>query len=248
MSIFERTQLIIGQEALKKLADSHVVVFGVGGVGSFVCEALARAGVGRLTIFDDDTVAESNINRQLVALHSTIGMPKVEVMAQRINDINPNCSVTQNRCFYTAENAEQYPFDDADFIVDAIDTVSSKLLLIEQANKANVPIICSMGTGNKLDPSRFEITDISKTSVCPLAKVMRKELKNRGIKHVTVLYSKEEPIKPAQLEKTDSAADASPYRKGGSSRRQTPGSISFVPSVAGLTIAGHVINRLIAEK
>ncbi len=227
-----RSELLFGGEALLKLKNSKVIVFGVGGVGSFVCEALARSGIGSITLVDSDAIAKSNINRQLIALTSTIGMPKVKIMAERILDINPNCHVTPLECFYTKE--KEVDIAGYDYIVDAIDTVTSKLVLIEEANHLGIPIISSMGTGNKLDPTRFEIADISKTSVCPLARVMRRELKLRGITHLKVLYSKEEPIKPQECDPCDG-------------RRQTPGSVSFVPPVAGMIIAGEIIKDLIKK-
>lgn len=232
MGRFERTELLLGADSVKKLSDVKVIVFGIGGVGSFVCEALARSGVGTITLVDNDTVSESNINRQLIALTSTIGSNKTDVMKERIYEINPDCNVTSIPCFYTKE--KEVSIDGFDYVVDAIDTVTSKLTLIEEANKLSIPIISSMGTGNKLDPTMFEISDISKTSVCPLARVMRKELKNRGIKHLKVLYSKEEPISP-----TTNLTEGS--------RRSIPGSVSFVPSVAGLIIAGEVIKDIISK-
>ena len=219
-----RTEQLIGSEAIEKLKKARVAVFGIGGVGSYVVEALARSGVGSLDLIDNDNVAESNLNRQLVALHSTLGKPKVLVAKERVIDINPNIQVNVHQCFYLPEESDKFPFEEYDYIVDAIDTVKAKISLVEEANKANTPIICSMGTGNKLDPSRFEISDISKTSVCPLAKVMRVELRKRGINHLKVLYSKEEPVNVGS---------------------RTPASISFVPSVAGLIIAGEVIKDLI---
>lgn len=232
MDRFSRSELLLGREALLKLKKSKVIVFGVGGVGSFVCEALARSGVGTIAMVDSDKVCESNINRQIIALSSTIGTAKVKVMAERILDINPQCNVVTYECFYTKD--KEIDVAGFDYIVDAVDTVTSKLVLIEEADRLEIPIISSMGTGNKLDPTRFEIADISKTSVCPLARVMRRELKIRGITHLKVLYSKEEPIKPAE-----SLADAS--------RRQIPGSVSFVPPVAGMIIAGEVIKDLIKK-
>ena len=192
MSRFERTELLLGKDAVNKLKNAKVIVFGVGGVGSFVCEALARGGVGTISLVDNDTVSESNINRQLVALSSTVGLNKTDVMRDRILEINPDCNVTSIPCFYTKE--KEVNISGFDYVVDAIDTVTSKLTLIEEATRLCVPIISSMGTGNKLDPTRFEIADISKTSVCPLARVMRRELRMRGINHLKVLYSKEEPI------------------------------------------------------
>ncbi len=231
MNEFSREELIIGKENVDKLNSKKVAVFGIGGVGSYVVEGLARAGVKKFVLIDNDAVAESNINRQLIALHSTIGMSKVEVAKNRILDINLNAKVEIRQEFYS-KDTNNWIDNSIDYIVDAIDTVSSKLDLIEQAKTLNIPIISCMGTGNKLDPTRFEVVDISKTSVCPLAKVMRKELKNRGIKNVKVLYSKEEPIK--------AIAD---YVNG----KHSPGSISFVPSVAGLIIAGEVVKDLIKK-
>ena len=239
MGQYDRTALVIGDEGIEKLKKSRVAVFGIGGVGSYTVEALARAGVGTIAIYDNDTVSESNINRQLIALHSTVGRKKTEVMAERIADINPDIKVIANDIFYSAENANIFNPKDFDYVVDAIDTVSSKLLLIERCEKTNTPIISCMGTGNHLDPSKFAIADISKTSVCPLARVMRLELKKRGIKKLKVLYSTEQPIKPETDEKL-----LEEEKQKGSSRRQIPGSISFVPSVAGLMIAGEVIKQL----
>lgn len=224
--MFSRTEQLIGANALDKLKNARVAVFGIGGVGSYVVEALARSGVGILDLVDNDVVAESNLNRQLVALHSTIGFPKVEVAAKRVKDINPDIQVYCHQCFYLPEEADKFPFSEYDYIVDAIDTVKAKISLVEEAQKVGTPIICSMGTGNKLDPTRFEIADIAKTSVCPLAKVMRLELRKRGIHHVKVLYSKEEPVNVGS---------------------RTPASIAFVPSVAGLVIAGEVIKDLISQ-
>ena len=225
MEIYKRTDLLIGEENRKKLGSAHVAVFGIGGVGSYICEALARAGVGELTLIDGDTVAKSNINRQLIALHSTVGQDKVAVMKARICDINPDIKVFAQKLFYCEENSGSIDFTQFSYVVDAIDTVTSKLLIIENSKKYGVPIISSMGTGNKLDASQFKICDIKKTSVCPLARVMRRELKIRGIDSLKVLYSQEQP------QKTD----------GG----RTPASISFVPSVAGLLIAGEVIKDII---
>lgn len=224
--------MLIGCDATEKLKSSSVAVFGCGGVGSYIIEALARAGVGHITVIDGDAVAESNINRQLIATRQTVGMPKTEATKERILSINPECDVTAHQIFYSADNADAIPFDSFDYIADAIDTVSSKLLIIERAKAAGVPLISSMGTGNKLDPSRFRITDISKTSVCPLARAMRKLLKERGIKDVKVLWSDEEPVRLAE-KLTDSE-----------SGRVIPASISFVPSVAGLMIAGEMIREL----
>ena len=238
---FSRMELIIGEEAVKTLKGARVAVFGVGGVGSYVIESLARCGVGTLDIVDDDVVCLTNINRQLVALHSTISKKKVDVMKNRILDINPEAIVNTYECFYCENNKDDFPFAQYDYVVDAIDTVAAKLLLIQKAKEANVPVISSMGVGNKLYPEKLVITDIGKTYMCPLAKVMRKELKARGIKKCKVVYSPEKPISPIQNE--DTASEMKP----GSSRRQIPGSISFVPSVAGLLIAGEVVRDLIKK-
>ncbi len=226
MEMFDRTDMLIGKEKRKKLKNCHVAVFGIGGVGSYSCEALARAGVGRLTVIDSDTVSSSNINRQLIALQSTVGQKKVEVAAARIKDINPDICVDALDIFFCADTEESLDFSQFDYVIDAIDTVTSKLLIIQKAKACGVPVISCMGTGNKLDPIAFKIADINKTSVCPLARVMRRELKVRGITDVKVLYSTEQP-----------------QNQDNSSR--TPASISFVPSVAGLLIAGEVIKDII---
>lgn len=225
----ERTALLLGEENVRKLENCHVAVLGLGGVGGACAEALARAGVGEMTLFDPDTVSESNINRQLIALHSTAGMPKTQACAQRLLDINPHIHLHRETVFFSAENAESYPFSKYDYVVDAIDTVSSKLLLVELANRAGTPIISCMGTGNKLHPEMLEISDIQKTSVCPLCRVMRRELKKRGMEHLTVVYSKEEPMKVV--------ADTE-------HGRHAPGSISFVPPAAGYLLASKVIRDL----
>lgn len=230
LNIFSRAELLLGEEALEKLRSARVALFGIGGVGSFAAEALARGGVGHITLVDGDTVSITNINRQLIALHSTVGKEKTAVMAERIADISPETEVETYPVVYGAENRDLLDFSTYDYVIDAIDTVTSKLILIEEAKKAGVPVISCMGTGNKFHPERFEVTDISKTSVCPLAKVMRKELKVRGIKNVKVVYSKEEPQKPAESPKTG--------------KRQIPGSLSFVPPVAGLLLAGEVIRHI----
>ena len=231
MSIFERTELLLGSDAMEKLFHARVIVFGVGGVGSYVVEALVRSGVGSLTLVDGDTVSESNINRQLVATLSTVGRAKVDVAAEHARDINPAIRVTASHQFFSAENADAFDFTQYDYAVDAIDTVSSKLLIIEKAKRAGIGVISCMGAGNKLDPARFEVADISKTSVCPLAKVMRRELRVRGIQHVKVVFSKEEPIR----------------RQDPSGGRPVPGSVAFVPSAAGLMIAAEVVKDLTAE-
>lgn len=230
LNIFSRAELLLGEEALHKLRSARVALFGIGGVGSFAAEALARGGVRHITLVDGDTVSITNINRQLIALHSTVGKEKTAVMAERIADISPETEVETYPVVYGAENRDLLDFSTYDYVIDAIDTVTSKLILIEEAKKAGVPVISCMGTGNKFHPERFEVTDISKTSVCPLAKVMRKELKVRGIKNVKVVYSKEEPQKPAESPETG--------------KRQIPGSLSFVPPVAGLLLAGEVIRHI----
>lgn len=235
---FARTQMLLGKEALRKLSQVKVAVFGVGGVGGFAAQALARSGVGKIELTDSDTVALSNINRQIVAFHSTVGMYKTEVMRKMIEDINPEAEVTEKRIFFLPETADCFDFSSYDYVIDAVDTVSAKIQLAEMCNAAGVPIISSMGAGNKLDPTAFEVTDIYKTSVCPLAKVMRRELKKRGIGKLKVVYSKEPPLTPKSQPQEEN---------NGSSRRQTPGSVAFVPSVAGLIIAGEVIKDLIGE-
>ena len=230
---FSRTALLIGEESIEKLKKMRVAVFGVGGVGGFVVEALARAGVGNLDLVDNDRVSLTNLNRQIIALHSTIGKSKVQVAKARAMDINPEINVKVYETFYLPETADQFDFTQYDYVVDAIDTVSGKLMLVEQAHRVKTPIISAMGAGNKLDATAFEVADISKTSVCPLAKVMRRELKKRGIYHLKVVYSKEQPLTPGQSEETK-----------GSTKRPVPGSISFVPSVVGLILAGEVIKDL----
>lgn len=245
---FSRMELLIGHNGLEKLKNSSVIIFGIGGVGSYTAEALGRTGIGHIAIIDDDKLCLTNINRQIIATHSTIGKNKVDVMKDRLLDINPLCKIDTYKCFYNAETADQFDFTKFDYIIDAIDTVSSKIELILRAKAANVPIISSMGTGNKLDPKRFEIADIYKTSVCPLARVMRKELKERGIDSLKVLFSKEVPIAPQEeVEiscKNNCVCPPGTIRKC-VVRRQIPGSISFVPSVAGLIIASEVIKDLI---
>lgn len=238
---FSRTAMLVGAEGVKTLGRSRVAVFGVGGVGGAVCEALARAGVGALDLFDDDVVSASNLNRQVVALHSSLGRPKVEVMAERILDINPGCAVRCHRVFYTPASAGEYPLDGYDYVVDAIDTVSAKIALAERACAAGVPAIASMGAGNKLHPERFEVTTIDKTTTCPLARVMRRELGRRGIKKLKVVYSREQALTPRQPAVAEPAGAARP----GSPKRQTPGSISFVPAAAGLVLAGEVVRDLL---
>ena len=241
---FIRTRLLIGDEPLNKLAAAKVAVFGVGGVGGFCVEALARAGIGTLHLYDDDTVSESNLNRQLIALHSTIGRPKVEVMAQRVLDINPKCNVQAIPMFYLPENADTVDLSQYDYVIDAIDTVAAKLELVKRCTQLNVPIISAMGSGNKLDPSAFVVTDISKTQGCPLARVMRKELRKRGINHLKVVYSEEEPLTPMAPPVEEAPAEMGGTRPPSSARRATPGSIAFVPGAAGLVLAGAVIRDI----
>ena len=230
---FARTALLLGEEAVQRLQNARVAVFGVGGVGGYVVEALARSGVGALDLIDNDTVAESNLNRQIIALRSTLGQYKTDVAKARILDINPACKVTVYHTFYLPETAHVFDFSQYAYIVDAIDTVKGKLALVQQAQAAGTPIISSMGAGNKLDPTRFEVADIYKTSVCPLARVMRYECKKRGLKGFKAVYSKEPPVRP--VKKSDEQTV----------RRDIPGSTAFVPSVAGLIIAGEVIKDLI---
>lgn len=242
-----RTELLLGTAAMKQLANATVAVFGIGGVGSFTVEGLVRAGVTKFALFDDDKVCLTNLNRQLIATRKTVGKQKVDVMKERILEINPKAEVTCHITFYTEENADEFPLDQYSYIVDAIDTVSAKLALVERAQKANIPIISCMGAGNKLDPTRFEVTDIYKTSVCPLAKVMRRELKQRHIKKLKVVYSKEEALAPLELEDSSCRHHCicpADTKRTCTIRRQIPGSVSFVPSVAGLIIAGEVIKDL----
>ena len=232
---FSRTEILLGPEAVSKLQQARVAVFGVGGVGGYTVEALARCGVGQLDLIDSDTVSISNINRQILATHSTVGMLKVEAAKNRVLDINPECIVRVFPIFYLPETAEQFDFTQYDYIVDCIDTVTGKLQLVERAVAAGTPIICSMGTGNKLDPAAFMVADISKTSMCPLARIMRKELKKRGINHLKVVYSQEEAMTP----------DVDPEELARTGKRQIPGSVAFVPGAAGLILAGEVVKDLI---
>lgn len=247
MKEFSRTQLLLGKEAMKKLNNSTVAVFGIGGVGSFAVEAFVRSGIGGIALFDDDKVCLTNINRQLIATRKTVGKKKVEVMKERILEINPKCCVEANECFYTSQNASEFDLSKYNYIVDAIDTVSSKLTLIEEAKKAGVPVISCMGAGNKLDPTRFEVADIYETSVCPLAKVMRRELKARGIASLKVVYSKEEVLKPkaeVDLSCRNNCICPPDTKRKCTVRRQIPGSISFVPPAAGLILAAEVIKDI----
>ena len=246
---FARTQLLLGKEAMEKLKNSTVAVFGIGGVGTFAVEALARCGVGNFALFDDDKVCLTNINRQIIATRKTIGRKKVEVMAERIKEINPNANVTGYQVFYMPDNADEYDLSAYDYIVDAVDTVTAKLELIVRAKANNIPIISSMGAGNKLNPTMLEVTDIYKTSVDPLAKVMRHELKKREIKSLKVVYSKENPITPIDEGEDckDSCGCPTGTERKPTKRRAVPGSVSFVPSVAGLIIASEVVKDIAAK-
>ncbi len=238
MDNFERTSLLLGGEAMRILADSRVAVFGLGGVGGYVVEALARSGVGALDLVDSDRISPSNLNRQLLATRETLGQWKTEAAAARVHSINPACRVTLHRCFYLPETAPLFDFSQYDYVVDAIDTVTGKLMLVEEALRCGTPIISSMGTGNKLDPTAFRVADISETAVCPLARIMRKELKKRGIEHLKVVYSREKPLEPTER--------LIPAEEAG--RRDIPGSVAFVPSVAGMILAGEVVKDLTHTK
>ena len=234
---FSRTEILLGKYGVERLKKSRVAVFGIGGVGGYVAEALARSGMGALDLIDNDEVSLTNINRQIIALHSTVGRPKVDVMKERVLDINPECNVRIFQCFYLPETKNLFDFTEYDYVVDAVDTVTAKIQLIVQAKEAGVPIISSMGAGNKLNPASFEVADISQTSVCPLARVMRQECKKRGIKNVKVVYSKEKPVESKLSEEEKKSAE----QKGNG---LAPGSCAFVPSVAGLIIASEVVKDL----
>lgn len=247
---FSRTQLLLGDEAMNKLAASRVAVFGVGGVGGYVCEALIRSGVGAIDLVDNDKVCLTNLNRQIIATRKTVGQYKTQVMKERILDINPDAKVEVHNCFFLPENADDFEFEKYDYVVDAVDTVTAKIALVMKCKEKNVPIISSMGAGNKLDASAFRVADIYKTKVCPLAKVMRRELKKRGVKKLKVVYSEEMPIKP--LEDMSSSCKTNCICPPGAQhkctqRRAIPGSVAFVPSVAGLIIAGEVVKDLIKD-
>ena len=232
---FSRTELLLGKENMEKLTVARVCIFGIGGVGGYVAEALARSGIGHLELVDNDVVCLSNLNRQIIATHETVGRYKVDVMKERILSINPAAEVTVHKCFYLPETQAQFDFTKYDYVVDAIDTVSGKIALVLQAEESGTPVISSMGAGNKLDPAGFQVADIYQTSVCPLAKVMRRELKRRGVKKLKVVYSKELPV---AVHNDEESLQSSP-------RRNIPGSIAFVPSVAGLIIAGEVVKDLV---
>ena len=245
---FSRTALLLGQKAMEKLAESRVAVFGIGGVGGYTVEALVRSGVGAVDLIDSDKVCLTNLNRQIIAVESSIGKYKVDVMRERIRDINPETVVNVHKCFYLPETKDAFDFSQYSYVVDAVDTVTAKLQLVMEAEKAGVPVISSMGAGNKLDPTAFQVADIYKTSVCPLAKVMRRELKKRGIKKLKVVYSQEQPLTPERAGNPEEQETGSGDSGISSSRRATPGSVAFVPSVAGLIIAGEVIKDLIKER
>ena len=246
MTQFSRTQLLLGTDAMERLAGSRVAVFGIGGVGGYVCEALVRSGVGAFDLIDNDQVCLSNLNRQIIATHKTIGRYKTGVMKERMLDINPDVDVRIHNWFFLPENADQFPFEAYDYVVDAVDTVTAKIALVMKANELNIPIISSMGAGNKLDASKFEVTDIYKTKVCPLAKVMRRELKKRGVKKLKVVYSEEKPLTPNACQENNNKTNDAGIADAGQThaRRSTPGSVAFVPSVAGLIIAGEVVKDL----
>ncbi len=235
---FERTRLLLGDKGMEKLKNSRVAVFGVGGVGGHLAEALVRSGVGEIDLIDDDTVSVSNINRQAVATLSSVGKPKVEAAKDRFLDLNADCKINAIQKFFTPETAEEFDFSQYDYVADAIDTVTGKIELVMRCNEAGTPIISSMGAGNKLDPTRFEVTDIHKTETCPLARVMRRELKKRGIKKLKVVYSKEPALTPLECDE----------ESGAHQKRQTPGSVAFVPSVAGLIMAGEIVKDLIKDE
>ena len=245
---FSRTELLFGKEAMDKLAGSKVAVFGIGGVGGYVCEALVRSGVGAFDLIDDDKVCLTNLNRQIIATRSTVGKYKAEVMRDRMLDINPKVEVEVHKCFFLPENADDFPWDSYDYVVDAVDTVTAKIALVMKCKEKNIPIISSMGAGNKLDGSQFKVADIYKTKVCPLAKVMRRELKKRGVKKLKVVYSEEIPTRPIE-DMSISCRNHCICPPGAAhkctERRDIPGSVAFVPSVAGLIIAGEVAKDLI---
>lgn len=243
---FSRSALLLGDDAIQRIFHAKIAVFGVGGVGGHCVEALARSGVGTLHIYDDDTVSVSNLNRQLAALHSTVGLPKAQVMADRVRDINPDCHVKAIRMFYLPSNADEVDLSQYDYVVDCIDTVSAKLDLIARCTAMKTPIISAMGTGNKLDPSALYVTDISKTQGCPLARVMRKELRKRGILHLKVVCSSEEPKTPLSRPQAEAPVQTD-TRPGSTARRDTPGSLPFVPAAAGLLLASAVVRDLIRE-
>ena len=244
---FQRTESLIGDIAVKKLLRSKVIVFGIGGVGGYACEALVRSGIGAFDLIDDDKVCLTNLNRQIIATRKTVGKYKTEVMKERMLEINPNVDVRIHNCFFLPENADEFPFDEYDYIIDAVDTVTAKISIIMKANELGIPVISSMGAGNKLDPTAFRVADIYKTRVCPLAKVMRRELKKRGVKKLKVVYSEEQPTRPIEDMsiscRTNCICPPGAEHKC-TERRDIPGSVAFVPSVVGLIIAGEVIKDI----
>jgi tRNA A37 threonylcarbamoyladenosine dehydratase len=244
---FSRTQLLLGESAMQELANKRVAVFGIGGVGGYACEALVRSGIGAFDLIDDDKVCLTNLNRQIIATRKTVGRYKTEVMKERMLEINPNVDVRIHNCFFLPENADKFPFNEYDYIIDAVDTVTAKISIIMKANELGIPVISSMGAGNKLDPTAFMVADIYKTRVCPLAKVMRRELKKRGVKKLKVVYSEEQPTRP--IKDTSISCRTNCICPPGAEhkcteRRDIPGSVAFVPSVAGLIIAGEVIKDI----
>lgn len=244
---FSRTELLLGKEAMEQLSKARVAVFGVGGVGGYACEALVRSGIGAFDLIDDDKVCLTNLNRQIIATRKTVGKYKTDVMKERMLEINPDVDVAIHKCFFLPENADEFPFEEYDYIIDAVDTVTAKIELVMKAQEKNVPIISSMGAGNKLDASMFQVADIYKTKVCPLAKVMRRELKKRGVKKLKVVYSEEKPTRPIEDMaiscRTNCICPPGAKHKC-TERRDIPGSVAFVPPVAGLIIAGEVIKDL----
>lgn len=248
---FSRTQLLLGESAMQELANKRVAVFGIGGVGGYACEALVRSGIGAFDLIDDDKVCLTNLNRQIIATRKTVGRYKTEVMKERMLEINPNVDVRIHNCFFLPENADKFPFDEYDYIIDAVDTVTAKISIIMKANELGIPVISSMGAGNKLDPTAFMVADIYKTRVCPLAKVMRRELKKRGVKKLKVVYSEEQPTRPIEDMsiscRTNCICPPGAEHKC-TERRDIPGSVAFVPSVVGLIIAGEVIKDIAGVK
>lgn len=244
---FSRTQLLLGESAMQELANKRVAVFGIGGVGGYACEALVRSGIVAFDLIDDDKVCLTNLNRQIIATRKTVGKYKTEVMKERMLEINPNVDVRIHNCFFLPENADKFPFDEYDYIIDAVDTVTAKISIIMKANELGIPVISSMGAGNKLDPTAFMVADIYKTRVCPLAKVMRRELKKRGVKKLKVVYSEEQPTRPIEDMsiscRTNCICPPGAEHKC-TERRDIPGSVAFVPSVVGLIIAGEVIKDI----
>ena len=247
---FSRTQLLLGEEAMKTLSEKKVAIFGIGGVGGYVCESLVRTGIGHFDIVDDDKVCLTNLNRQIIATRSTVGKDKVEVMKERMLDINPKADITVHKCFFLPENADQFPFEEYDYVVDAVDTVTAKIEIIMRCKEKGVPVISCMGAGNKLDPSRFRVADIYKTTMCPIAKVMRREMKKRGVKNLKVVFSDEKPVTPIEDMsiscRTNCICTPGAERKC-TDRRAIPGSTAFAPAVAGLILASEVVKDLVAE-